>query len=140
MTNFDTIFDTAARAVSLDWVYVYNNADRNIRISREVEKYPVIFRAFSEPLLPLFDAQERVQRDMMLYFAHVGFSQCTAEEMAEHIETLMNQFIAFRELLRNAGVEVNLQGSPFPQWEQTNLDEYGLVFNLSVKYSICQTA
>jgi hypothetical protein len=138
MTTFDTLFDAAAEAAKISWAYVYNNADRNIRIDREIQKYPCIFRAFSEPLLPLFDTQQRVQRDMLLYFAHVGFQHFTAEEKAEHIEGLMNQFITFRESLRSVGVEVNLIGSPFIQWEQTNLDEYGIVFNLSVKYSICQ--
>jgi hypothetical protein len=138
MTKLDTIFDTCASASGFSWIFVYENADRNVKVDRDIDVYPCILRAFNEPTVPLFDAQSRMEKEMSLYIIHKGFTQQTAEEININLEEIMTKFVAFRELLRRAGVEVIMNGRPFPNWERTNGDEYGYVFNLTIRYSICQ--
>lgn len=137
MTKFDEIFDNATTTANIDWVFVYSNADRNISVDSKVYDYPCIFRAFRETVNPLFDNRQNVEREMMLYIVHVGFADETAEQLNENLQEIMDKFIIWREAMRRAGVEVTINGRPFPNWEQTDLDEYGYVFNLTVKYSLC---
>lgn len=138
MTNFDTIFDNACNAAGLSWLFIYDNKDRNLKVDGEMTDVPCVLRWFREEVLPLFDQLQRVERTMLLYIVHVGFESTSSEDINENLEDVMNKFIAFRDYMKRAGVEVAINGRPFPQWEQTDYDEYGLVFNLTVKYSICQ--
>lgn len=139
MTNFDTIFDNACKHSGLSWLFVYDNKDRNIKIDGELTDLPCVLRWFREETLPLFDQLQRVERTMLLYIVHVGFDSTTSEDINENLESVMNQFTKWRNYMKRSGVEVTINGRPFPQWEQTDADEYGLVFNLTVKYSICQS-
>lgn len=139
MTNFDTIFDNACKQSGLSWLFVYDNKDRNIKINGELTDLPCVLRWFREETLPLFDQLQRVERTMLLYIVHVGFDSTTSEDINENLDSVMNQFIQWRNYMKRSGVEVTINGRPFPQWEQTDEDEYGLVFNLTVKYSICQS-
>lgn len=139
MTNFDNIFNDACNAAGLSWLFIYDNKDRNLNVDGEMTDVPCVLRWFREEVLPLFDQLQRVERTMLLYIVHVGFESTTSEDINENLEEVMNKFIVWREYMKRAGVEVTVNGRPFPQWEQTDYDEYGFVFNLTVKYSICQS-
>jgi hypothetical protein len=138
MTTFDTIFEAAAKTAGLSWLFVFDNKDRNIKVDRAMETLPCILRSFNETLQPMFDPMQRVEREMSLYIIHVGFTKHTSEQLNINLEDIMTRFITFREAMRTAGVEVTITQKPFPNWEQTNYNEYGYVFNLRCKYSICQ--
>jgi hypothetical protein len=138
MTKFDTIFNDSAIGAGLSWVFMYDNADRSIRIDSEVTDYPCILRSFRESTVPLFDAQQRWEKQLLLYIVHTGFASDTSEQLNENLEEIMLKFIQWRELMRRAGVEVTINSKPFPQWEQTDDEEYGYIFDLTCKYSICQ--
>ena len=139
MTNFDTIFNAAAEAAGLSWVFVYENTDRTLKVDSEVRDYPCILRGFRETVQPLFNARQQWERTMNLYIIHAGFRNDTAEQINENLEEIMSAFIVWRESMRRSGVEVTLNSRPFPNWEQTNLDEYGYVFELTCKYTVCQS-
>lgn len=139
MTQFDEIFHSAATQADLSWVFVYDDADRNLKVDGEITDYPCILRLFRESVLPLFDAQEGVQRSMSLYIAHTGFEADTSEQINENLEDIIRAFIVWREAMRRAGVEVSINGNPYPSWELADMDVYGYVFDLTVKYSICQS-
>ena len=139
MTTFDTIFDAACVYAGLDWCYVTDNADRNLQVDAANEVYPRIWRTMVEPLTPLFDSLERVERQLSLYIVEIGFNgDLTKTELVERLEDIMNRFILWRTYMRNNGIEVVITGQPFPNWEQTPLDEYGYVINLTCRYTICQ--
>lgn len=137
MTNFDTIFNAAAKAAGLSWVFVYENTDRTLKVDSEVRDYPCILRSFRETVQPLFNVRQQWERTMNLYIIHAGFRNDTAEEINEHLEEIMSAFVVWREYMRRDGIEVTISGRPFPNWEQTNLDEYGYVFDLTCKYTVC---
>lgn len=137
MTKYDTIFNQAAITAGFSWNFVYDNADRSVQLDSTIECYPCILRSFQESVEPLFDEQQRVRRTMSLYIIHVGFTHVTAEEINVNIEDVLQKFIVFREHLRRSGVQVTFNGSPFPNWQRTDMDEYGLVINLTCVYSSC---
>lgn len=139
MNKFDTIFNAAAQAADINWIFSYDNADRNLKIDGEIFDYPCIIRMFREPVQPLFDSRENVERGLSLYIVHVGFEDATSEEINEHLDEIMAKFVLWREAMRRAGVEITINGRPFPAWELTDLDEYGYVYDLTAKYSTCQS-
>lgn len=138
MTALDTIFNNSAKAVGLAWFIVEDVPDRTQHASKQY-KFPCIWRNFNESITPLFDNGQRVEREMSLYFVQIGFSKLTKETINENIEDLMTKYIAFKDLMNRAGVELSFNGKPFPNWKQTNYDEYGLVINLTARYSLCLT-
>lgn len=138
MTQLDTIFDNACTAAGLSWLFVYDTPDRNIKIDGDVTQYPCVLRLFRETVRPLFDQLQRVERSMSLYIVHAGFTIDTSEQLNINLDEIMNAFIIWRESMRRAGVEVIINGAPFPTWEVTDMDEYGYTFDLTLRYSICQ--
>jgi hypothetical protein len=138
MTDFDTKFNEAAEIAELSWVYVLSNQDRNTTIDSKQITYPCIFRSFSEPTKPLFDMLQRYERDMSLYIVAIGFQKATTEQISEDLEDIMARFVILREELRRRGIEIEFKETPFPNWEKTEIDEYGIVFNVTAKYTICQ--
>lgn len=137
MTTFDTYFDLAAKEADLSWCFVYDNSSRNIEIDRKLNKFPVIFRSFSEPLQPNFNKRNSFDREMSLYICEVGFDNATSEVLSSNLELIMSKFIIFRNFLRRKGIELTFTQKPFPNWMQTNYKEYGYVFNLTANYSTC---
>ena len=138
MTNFDTIFNQSAESAGLATFIVENMPDRATHAATQY-KFPCIWRNFNETFQPLFDNQQRYEREMSLYFVHIGFSKLSKETINVNIESLMAQFLVFKDKMNRAGVELLLNGKPFPNWKQTNYDEYGIVFNLTARYTICPT-
>lgn len=138
MTAFDKIFNDSAKAVGLDWFLVEDVPDRTTHAAKQY-KFPCIWRDFNEPVQPLFDNGQRLERDLSLYFVQVGFSKLPKEKVNENIHDLMLKYIDFKDLMQRAGVELSFTSKPFPNWKQTNYDDYGLVINLTAKYSLCLT-
>lgn len=139
MTAFDTIFNDCANAVGLSWFIVENNPDRNIKASTQYN-FPCIWRNFNEPTQPLFDNQQRFEKEMSLYFVQIGFDKRTKETINEHLHDFLLKYIAFKDLMQRKGIELSFTSKPFPNWKQTNYDDYGIVFNLTARYSLCLTA
>lgn len=137
MTVFDTIFQECAFESGFSWSFVYGQKDKNIITDRNITDYPCILRTFNEPLQPLFDPQQRVSRDLNLYIIHLGFKKDSSEDINVNLESIMLNFVAFRELLRRKGIDVVLNSKPFPNWQTLDCDEYGYVFNLTCTYSLC---
>ena len=137
MTAFDRIFDESAKASGLSWIYLYGAKEANALIDRHEEKYPCIIRAFAEPLQPLFDAQSRVTRQLNLYIINTKFQDEESDVVTAGFEEIMTKFIAFREFLRRAGIQVEMTQTPFPNWQNFDCDEYGYIFNLNCTYSLC---
>ena len=134
MTIFDTIFNNACIEAGFTQYIVYSNKDRDIKTDRHVTSFPALFRQFTEELRPLFDEQQRYERNMVLYCAHVGFIKATPEDISVNLEDIMDKFVVFREYLRRHNIQVEFTNSPFPQWEVTKVDDYGYVFNLKLTY------
>jgi len=134
MTTFDTILNNACIEAGFQQIIVYSNKDRDIKTDRHATAFPVMFRAFSEHIQPLFDEQQRYERIMTLYCAHVGFTKATPDDISVNLEDLMDRFIVFREYLRDSKIQVAFTTAPFPQWEMTKADDYGLVFNVKMTY------
>lgn len=136
MNKFDTAFDKAAKAAGIDWAFALSIKDRNVRFNKKTT-YPCIWRTASEPTKPLFDAQDRMQKKLSLYFVHVGFSKITIERMNEHLDSLMEKFLLFRNSMRSDGYDVQFTQDPYPAWDATSYDEFGIIFNISVTYHQC---
>lgn len=139
MTAFDQIFSDCAKAVGLAWFIVENNPDRNIKAATQYQ-FPCIWRNFNEPTQPLFDNQQRFEKEMSLYFVHVGFDKLPKEKVNEYLHDFMLKYIDFKDLMQRKGIELSFTSKPFPNWMQTNYNDYGIVFNLTARYSLCLTA
>ena len=137
MNVIDTIFDRACQTANLTWNFVYDDANRSLKVDGEVMQYPCALRLFRESVLPLFDQQQRVERSMNMYIVHAGFDSDTSEKINENLDEIMSAFVVWRDAMRRSGVEVVINGRPFPAWELTDLDEYGYIFDLTLKYSLC---
>jgi len=140
MTAFDKIFSDCAKQVGLAWFIVENNPDRNIKAATQYQ-FPCIWRNFNEPTQPLFDNHQRFEKEMSLYFVHVGFDKLTKEKINENLHDFLLKFVSFKDLMYRKGIELSFTSKPFPNWKVTNYDEYGIVFNVTAKYSsVCLTA
>jgi hypothetical protein len=138
MTQFDTIFNQAACDAGFSWTFVYSNSDRSMKIDRTITDYPCILRAFREETLPLRDPLERWEKQLNLYIIHTGFESDTSEQLNMNLEEIMRSFLVWLDTMERNGVDVTINGRPFPNWAQTDLDEYGYVFDLTCRYSVCQ--
>lgn len=138
MTVFDQIFNDCALQVGLSWYLVENNPDRSAQAQNNY-KFPCIWRNMNEPTQPLFDNFQRFEKELSLYFCEVGFTKLAKTTVNENTHNLMLKYIAFKDLMQRKGVELSFTSKPFPNWKQTNYDEYGIVFNLTAKYTVCQT-
>jgi len=138
MTAFDQIFNDCAKSVGLAWFLTENLPDQNIRAGNQY-KFPCIWRNFNEPFQPLFDNSQSYEREMSLYFVHIGFDKLAPEKINENILDLMYKYEAFKDLMQRRGILLSFSQKPFPNWKQTNYNEYGIVFNLTATYSKCLT-
>lgn len=139
MTQFDTIFSESAKSAVINWCIV-DSLTEQAQQTLKVKKYPCIWRnSTEEKTTPLFDNLDRVQKRMSLYFVELGFNKVTQESRNENMEALLERFLVFRDKMKRSGIEVELDGDPFPNWRQTNLEDYGIVFNITCKYKLCPT-
>jgi len=139
MTNFDTIFDSCAKQVKLNWYLVEKLPQSNLQASKQY-KFPCIWRNFNEPFQHLKNETRQIEREMSLYFVEIGFKNKSKELINEDIEGLMEDFLDFRDLMYRRGIDLQLTSKPFPNWEQTDYSDYGIVFNLTATYNECLTA
>ena len=138
MTAFDTILNNSAKAVGLNPYIIEDIPDRNAKANINF-KFPAIWRNFNEPFQPLFDNNQLYEREMSLYFVHVGFDKFSKELINEHIQEMMYKYEIFKYLMQRAGIMLTFTSKPFPNWKQTNYNEFGIVFNLTATYSKCLT-
>lgn len=139
MTQFDIIFDSCAKQSGLAWYLVDKLPQAGVQGAKQY-KYPCIWRNFNEQFQPLFNLTRQVEREMSLYFVEIGFTKKTKEMINEDFENLMTKYVSFRDLMYRRGIDLQFTQKPFPNWKQTDYDEYGIVFNLTAKYSECLTA
>lgn len=138
MTAFDTILNNSAKAAGLNPYIVADLPERNAKANINY-KFPAIWRNFYEPFQPLFDNNQQYERQMSLYFVHLGFDKYSKEIVNEHILDLMYQYEKFKDLMQRAGIMLTFREQPLPNWKQTNYNEFGIVFNLTATYSKCLT-
>lgn len=139
MTAFDTIFKQSAESAGFG-TYIFRSEPDRTTHAKYMTKFPMAWRTINEPQTPLYDSFDRVQRDVSVYFVHVGFDRLTTEAVNEGLEDIITRFIEFRDLIQRAGIEVIQNNPAQPSFKTTNFDEFGFIINLTFKYALCLTA
>ena len=138
MTAFDTIFKNSCEQAGFGTYIFADNPDRATH-AKYITKYPCAWRTLNEPLTPLYDNFNRVQRDLSVYFVELGFDKSTKEKINESIESMFDKFLVFRDLMQRSGIELTMNGAAQPSYMTTNFNEFGLIINLTAKYNLCLT-